>query len=427
MQNRNHSLLWYLFISTIVITMIVAIFLAGRFSALPDNDSVVNTAASRNTTIDRSNPHYSSRSSTASTPCSLSSATKTGNRVILFSEQIEDIFSQNDPLDRTRSWVEFIDGLSSDEFPDVLAAFQGNGITRERMGEYALLLNAWGKLDPLAALDYTTANTTTPFASQTVLATWARNDPEAAIAWAQNNYKGDGANPWIVGVIRGIAGNDPARATELMNSLPYSRERGEALAAILPAVIDMGPEDARKWIDAIPDERLRTGAMDRIVEKLAAVDPQGTLDWMLATPGRTTDRKMDNVFSLWVRHNEKAAIESYQQLPPGKERSNALRGIINAMADKDPQVAAKFLDSNSDDATDHVYEQFAWNTFHKNPAFAVTYIGRIQNKAMRNNMYSRTLYAWMRRDESAAFAWIQSNQLPLPVIKRLEKQMQTRK
>ena len=424
MQNRNHSLVWYLFISVIVIIMIIGIFLAGRFTALPDNDSAVNTALSRNAA---STVRSHSSLSSIHTVRRLPSDSTSENRVKQFSEQIEDILSQNDQLDRTRSWVEFIDGLSGDEFPDVLTAFQANGVTRERMGEYALLLNAWAKIDPLAALDYTTANTTTPFARKTILTTWAQNDQEAAIAWAKNNYKGDGANPWLVGVIRGIAGNDIERATELMNTLPYSRESREALAAILPAVIDMEPEAARKWIDAISNERLRTGAMDRIIEKLAAVDPQGTLDWMLATPGRTTDRKMDNVFSLWARRDEKAAIDSYQQLPPGKERSNALRGIINAMANKDPKVVAEFLDSNSGDATDHVYEQFVWSSFHKDPSFAISYIGRIQNEATRNNMYSRTLNAWMRRDESAAFSWIESNQLPLSVIKRIEKRLQTRK
>ena len=424
MQNRNHSLVWYLFISAIVIIIIVGIFLTGRFSALPDNGSAVNTAVSRNTaSIARSR----SNSSSIRTDYRRLSDSTPENRVKQFSEQIEDILSQNDQLDRTRSWVEFIDGLSGDEFPDVLTAFQENGVTRERMGEYALLLNAWAKIDPLAALDYTTATTTTPFARQTILRTWAQNDQEAAIAWAKNNYKGDGANPWLVGVIRGIAGNDLERATELMNTLPYSRESRSALAAILPAVIDMEPEAARKWIDAISNERLRAGAMDRIIEKLAAVDPQGTLNWMLANPGHTTDKKMDNVFNSWMRRDEKAAIDSYQQLPHGKERSNALRGIINAMANKDPQIAAEFIDSNSDDATDHVYEQFVWSSFHKDPSFAISYIGRIQNEAKRNNMYSRTLNAWMRRDESAAFAWIESNQIPLSVIKRIEKRLQKRK
>ena len=84
-----------------------------------------------------------------------------------------------------------------------------------------MLLSAWAKHDPLAALDYASANTGSPFARQSILTSWAATDPIAAMRWAEDNHEGNEANPWMVGVIRGIAASDPERATQLMNSMPY--------------------------------------------------------------------------------------------------------------------------------------------------------------------------------------------------------------
>ncbi len=212
-----------------------------------------------------------------------------------------------------------------------------------------------------------------------------------------------------------------------MNSLPYSRERGDALSAMLPTILAMGPQATRDWISSIPDERLRAGATDRVVDQIAKTDPRGTIDWLLSNPGRTTDRKIDDVFSHWTRADQGAAIASYQNLPAGGARSNALRGIVNSMAGGDPRAAASFLDSHSTDANDHVYEQFVWHSFRQDPSLAVDYISRIDNQREQQKMYSRTLDSWLRRDEPAALSWIQRNPVPDPVGKYLDKKMQERR
>jgi len=425
--NPNH-----LTLGAAILTLGIGAFVAGRTSAPSGDDTADSHASAMRQT---KSPHAGrsgsalSRSHRAASRTARHGAAEpgSGRGDTPASERMTGILAQVDPLDRTRSWVEFLDRLSADEFNDVIVAFRENGVPGDRMDEYAMLLSAWAKLDPLSALDYASANTGSPFARQTILATWSTTDPEAAIRWAEANHDGDGANPWLVGVIRGLASADPIRATELMNSLPYSRERGDALSAMLPTILAMGPEATRNWVSSLPDERLRAGAMDRVVDQIAKTDPQGTIDWMLSNPGRTTDRKIDDVFSRWINADQGAAVACYQNLPAGGARSNALRGIVNSMASDDPRAAANFLESHSTDANDHVYEQFAWHSFRQDPALAADYIGRIENQKDRDKMYSRALDSWLRRDEPAALAWMRSNTLPDPVVKRLEREMQRRR
>jgi hypothetical protein len=326
--------------------------------------------------------------------------------------RLESIVRGEDPLDRNRALLAYVDSLGPDELADAVARFRALGITESRMGEYAILLSAWAKLDPLAALDYTTKNTGGNFANNTILTTWAATDPEAAIRWAQTHHEGDGANPYLAGIIRSLGATDPTRATGLLAGMPRSRERGEALDAMLPHLLVQGNAATRSWIDDLDDEALRSGAMMRVADKLAATDPAGTAAWLLANPSEASQRRMDDVYSVWARNDEQAAVSSLAALPVGENRSNALRGVVTGIAIQNPSAAVSMMDRFPDDVTDRTVQQFVWHSFGNDPATAVSQIPRITNEGQRNRMYNRTLSSWLDRDPSSAADWIRSNPLP---------------
>jgi hypothetical protein len=335
--------------------------------------------------------------------------------------RLESIVRGENPLDRNRALLAFIDQLAPEDFEEAVAHFRSLGITEDRFGEYSLLLSAWAKTDPLAALDYARANTRGGFATNTILTTWASIDPQSAIRWAESNHSGDEANPYMVGVIRGIAGTDPELATTLLTGMPRSRERGDALDAVLPYLLAQGNDAARSWIENISDEALRSGAMLRVAERLAASDPAGTAAWLVANPSEATRRRMDDVYSTWARQDERAAMVSLESLPSGDNRSNALRGILNSIAENDPAKAVSIMDRYPNDLNDRVVEDFVWNSYRSNPAIAVEQIARMSDAGWRDQMYRRTLSRWLERDAAAANAWIQSNPVPQTVLERIQR------
>jgi hypothetical protein len=335
--------------------------------------------------------------------------------------RLESIVRGENPLDRNRALLAFIDQLAPEDFEEAVAHFRSLGITEDRFGEYSLLLSAWAKTDPLAALDYARANTRGGFATNTILTTWASIDPQSAIRWAESNHSGDEANPYMVGVIRGIAGTDPELATTLLTGMPRSRERGDALDAVLPYLLAQGNDAARSWIENISDEALRSGAMLRVAERLASSDPAGTAAWLVANPSEATRRRMDDVYSTWARQDERAAMVSLESLPSGDNRSNALRGILNSIAENDPAKAVSIMDRYPNDLNDRVVEDFVWNSYRSNPAIAVEQIARMSDAGWRDQMYRRTLSRWLERDAAAANAWIQSNPVPQTVLERIQR------
>ena len=338
--------------------------------------------------------------------------------------KMEEIVRGENALDRSRAMPAWIDSLSPSEFEAAVARFRSLGITDNRLGEYAMLLTAWAEVDPMAALAYTTENTRGGMATGTVLAAWASRDPESAIAWAEAKHEGDEANPYMVGIIRSLAATNPARATELLQSLPFSGERGEALRAMIPHLMKQGPEAAKSWIAGLSDERLRDGATARFAEEMAKADPASTASWLLANLSEASTRSVDEVFEEWAKTDKNAALASFANLPAGDARTRALRGLVTIEAREDPQAAAALMNRNASDVDDRMVFHFVWNSFDKAPDVAASQIGLIEDERDRNRMYGRALGAWLDRDANAAQTWINSAKLPEPVLRSLANRNQ---
>jgi len=335
--------------------------------------------------------------------------------------KMEEIVRGENALDRSRAMLSWIDSLAPSEFEAAVAKFRSLGLTEARMGEYAMLLTAWAEADPMAALAYTTANTRGEMATGTVLTAWASRDPESAIAWAESNHEGEEANPYMVGIIRSLAATNPTRATELLQALPFSGERGEALRAMMPHLLKEGPDAAKAWIASLSDARLRDGATARFAEEMAKTDPAATASWLLSNLGEASTRSVDEVFEQWAQTDKEAASASFASLPQGDARTRALRGLVTIEARIDPQAAAKLMNSHPADVDDRMVYHFIWNSFDKAPGVAAGQIALIEDEDGRNRMYQRALGSWLEDDQAAAQRWIDSANLPEQVLNSLAK------
>lgn len=401
--------------------------MAGRISFSETSPSVqesgtppptTRSATTRETSSDQAGLRRSSTASSSQRKEKLDEASRT--------ERLEMIVRGENALDRNRALLAFIDQLAPGDFEAAVAHFRSLGLTEDRMGEYSLLLTAWAELDPTAALAYAKENTRNGFATETILSAWATKDTDAAVRWAQANHSGDGANPYMPGIIRGIAASDPSRATELLASMPRSVERGEGLDFLMPHLLEKGVEATRAWIAGLSDDSLRNGAILRSAESLADSDPAGTASWLLANPGEATQRRMDDVYSAWAKKDQQAALASFATLPAGENRSNALRGVVTNAAMKDPAAAVTLMDRYPKDVTDRMVQNVIWHSFGKDPAIAAGQISRITNEQDRDQMYRRALNAWSEDDAPAAQAWMQANPVPESVREQVTRRQAER-
>ncbi len=395
-------------------------FFAGRISTTPVADDARDVSGARTSRTLSSSAASTSASGARPSAASRIAETRaesSADRLV----RLESIVRGENALDRNRALLAFIDQLGPGDFEDAVAAFRALGLTEDRMGEYSLLLTAWAAVDPVSALAYAGEKTGGGFARDTILTTWATNDPDAAVRWANSNFDGDGANPFMAGIIRGIAATDSAKATALLTEMPRSGERGQALDFLLPHLLQQGSAAAQAWIDQLEDDSLRNGAMLRTARELAQNDPAATAAWLMENPGEAQQRRMDDVYGVWAAKDSPAALASFTALPTGDARSSALRGIVSATAVKDPQEAFSLMDRYPADVTDRVVQNAIWHSFGKDPAAAASQIARIADQGDRDRTYRRTLSYWLDRDPASAQAWINSNPLPDTVRQGLDR------
>ena len=411
----------------VTISALVAVatggFLIGRISSPEDETAPKTTEATR---PDRSRPGDRIAGNADARGGSTSAGETSGKRMRMAEKllKMESIMRGENPLDRSRALLALIDQLAPGDFEEVVAQFRALGITQNRLGEYSMLLSAWAKADPLAALEYAKTNTQGGFASTTILASWASIDPDAALRWAETNHDGKGENPYLAGIIRGIAETNPERATELLKGMPFGEQRGAALAGMMQHILKQGPEASRSWIMAIEDEQLRNGAVIRMAEPMADIDPKGTADWLVQNPGEASNRRLDDVYERWAGKDLDAALASINSLPAGDQKTNALSGVVTREASNDPKAALALMDRYPNDVNDGVLGDFVRNAVGKDPEIAAITIARITDDRRRNEAYQRTLWRWLESDMGKAQAFVQSHQLPEQVMRTVNRRLQ---
>ena len=398
-----------LIISLWLVSLVGAFIIGGKINP-PSDDA----EASANDTSNRRSSHRQSASGSNSAAQKRSSGSRgvSPNSTTSRKLDITSIANTDDPIARANDLLQLINRLGANDFAEVVADFRGLGITRERMSEYGMLLHAWAKLDPLGALDFAEKNTGSPYARQTILASWAGNDPEGALIWAKDHHEGEGANPWLVGIVRGIASKDPTRATEIMQDLPYGRERGDAISAIVPHIARQGFDEASLWLNSITDDRLRSGSTARLASALAKQNPAKTAEWITTLEdSEGKSRATREVAEEWSEQDLQGAV-AWTDTLVGGNRVNAAREVIGEYAREDASQAAAWLQSISNEpGYEKVVESYIWNTARGNPEMSLAQIPEIQNPKSQERYYERILKGWRERDTPAADAWMNNNDL----------------
>ncbi|MDP0490619.1 MAG: hypothetical protein Q7Q71_06180 [Verrucomicrobiota bacterium JB023] len=399
---------------------LAAAFFIGKTTVSPESTAAQQVAAARSSTRSSGAAGGGSASAglggtSARSRLEASPLVQKGSSPV---QAIADIARGDDPIERANALIALIDTLGPDEFEGVVDAFRELGMTDERRAEYAMLLTAWAKVAPLEALAYADENTGGSFARNTILSTWAGTNPDGALAWANENYDGDGGNPFLVGVIRGLVNNDLDRATEIMETMPRSRERGSAISAITDMLASGDPEVAKEWTQDIEDDELRSSTVAFTAEKIAERDPASAAEWLTdLNDTDATNRVGEDLTEDWYREDPEAAI-AWASTLPSETIGEAVEGIADRMVREDPVVAAQWISeiaqANPDANFDGAVGEIIRGSADRDPLLAAEWITGIRDERSRNRYYNRVLGRWQDNDPAAANQWIQSNANSLP-------------
>ena len=336
-------------------------------------------------------------------------------------ERLGEIVKMNDSFARQRALMEMIETLGPDQFAAVAEQFRNLDHLGDSRGEYGLILQGWSKLDPLAALDYVGTHGDGR-GRGTILETWAGNDAAAAEAWAKANFTGDGPNPYMASVIRGLAGNDLATATRLAEAMPQSGERGQAVGSITDALFQQSIEAAKSYPAGITDDALRGGFVAMIANRLAEKDPDDAAKWLASmNAGEDQRRAARGVADALAKEDPAKAAAWLKSLQP-EARAEAARGIIPVMssgdANKITQTATWVASLAGTPGYDNVVEEFVWSCNTRAPEQSAAWIQGVANPDQQRRLYYRMLGEWSQKDAAAVKQWVAANNVPDDIRRR---------
>src|ERR1700746_1652708 len=80
---------------------------------------------------------------------------------------------------------------------------------------------------------------------------WAREDPEAAFAWANTLPNGQGRDNAMQSIFSNWAGKDPQRAANVVATLPSGPRREQAMGSVSREWANLDPRAAIAWAQSL--------------------------------------------------------------------------------------------------------------------------------------------------------------------------------
>ena len=293
------------------------------------------------------------------------------------------------PIERLSAFTALLKDPSSANLTTAIQAYEALPGGPSRFSELRMLTYAWSQVDPEGAAEWMKQQNgyERRIGFGSILDAWAKSNPDAAITWAKANYDGD-ENPYFIGIIKGMSDQDPARATELLTSLPYGRVRGHAASLMMENQWHKGEDVALQWVDSIEAGALKEYLVGRVAGKMANQDLERAADWAAGLPeDGNRKRAVETVAEEWAEREPAAAAEWVAELPKGASKVEGMTEVAREWARKDPASAAEWLNGYpASEEMDKPVEAYARTVARQDPETALTWAESITDEKRRGEL-----------------------------------------
>jgi hypothetical protein len=353
---------------------------------------------------------------------------------------------------RVQALIEFYSGLTPEQLEDEARKLEDLPMNERIMASF-LLFGRWAEVDPTAAMSFSnTMGFTGMFVRPTILQSWASTDPANAAKYYAANPR-EFAMMGMMGGGRGPMGGqggasiiasewarqDPAAAMAWANSL--TTEKSQAMSAVVGEVAKTDPKKAAAMLsgmsgadlgDAYRSVAARYGAADfneaeawvrtlpagEQAEALASAigglsnknPEEAARQLALMQDGDAKNRVLGEVVGDWARVNPAAAADLLKKQTSEEAQRDGMRQLMPAWVGQNPAAALEYADSyQAGPVRDSALQAYVWSNQSGAPADLVKVAESITDEGDRNRTIGMAAARWMREDETAAKAYIQQS------------------
>lgn len=366
---------------------------------------------------------------------------------------VDEIYRKPGQSDRIQALLDFYSNLGPDEFASEAEKIEDLPFN-ERILASVLLFGKWAEVDPNAAMEFTnTMGFAGAFVRPTVLqgwastdpvnaakyytdnpaqfammnmmggrgrggmgaqgpgeiiaGEWAKQDPEAAMAWASGLKTN--SNDAMVSVVSEVAKTDPAKAAGMVTSMDANSQKG-AYETIARQWGAKNFAEATAWANGLPEDQ-RNAAMSAAIEGLAKNSPE----LAAAEIGKMTDADarrdaVPTVAKNYARTHLQGSMDWLNGLDDDGAVRDSMREVMPIWAASDSAAALDFIKGqNSPEVKDRAAETYIWSNRSSPPSELAEVAGMITDDRDRNRATGIVAARWMQEDKAAATEFINGN------------------
>lgn len=261
--------------------------------------------------------------------------------------------------------------------------------------------------EPLAAMRYADALPLGPARSEALVLAmrgYAQADPEAALAWAQALQPPEPA--MVAAALAGFARVDPDRALDLVLAMSEQRPRIELLQSLVASGA-LGADRMAALASRLPNDVRERGGLHTILATWARRDPERALDWLLANPDRAAPGSFAEVAESLGRTDAAVAAESLRRIPT-ELRPLWIKSAAAGYAYKDPAAAAAWVARyEGDDGYSAAVATVARRMARADPEAGAALLVRVDVAGVdeARDAANEISQRWVRDHAAAARAW----------------------
>ena len=231
---------------------------------------------------------------------------------------------------------------------------------------------------------------------------WAKSDPKAALAWANQQTDSKVKDSILEGSIPSLAITDLQGAVAYFPSLSPGEEKTIPEAFRRAAYHDF--QGALAVMQSLPEGRIKDLASQGVSNQLSNNDPQAAWDLALGIgDSKLRAQAQEKVVEQWCKSDSTAVAQWIQSLPVGDTKDRASAGATTA-------INCITVGPKKDLAASGIIQSIAEN----DPKNALGLASRIFDSNLRTQALRTTAESWLTRDPAAATQWINSFLQSLP-------------
>ncbi len=329
--------------------------------------------------------------------------------------KLSDILNTSNRVERTRQMLAFIDQIGDDDMAGIISGFQEAGWVDFNRSEYSMLISTWMNRDPFTAISFLDENEADGWTRKLAVSAWASEHPEAA-ANAINGLEDEGkVNDWVVGLIEGMARNDPEGALRTLSGMPNGDTKWQAIRGILPEVVIRGSEFAGEWLEKIEEPKLQRDTAKRLAQTLANRDPEAASEWINNMTSAETRQEASQVVSEIYAEQDLDAAMAWTENLPLDTLPEAAEGVAKHLTREDPATAAQWLLKLGDTPDlDGARIRFLREAGPNSPEIALEHVHTLSRANDQERYYNEILRRWKKNNSDEAIAWANANASSLP-------------